>query len=458
MVCITKKRSMRHERHRRWLLPRVVCLIAYLTALSVPAAADWLSLCPSPSLSDPPPAGYLSHILGSQQQVILLRIDAEPAEEPGCQNKELSVTRGNLLWAGFANAAVGRARRIGLLGKIKQQGFKIEEILNIDGAIASDKALVTPSTKPTSLHRPAKVYDRAAWFWSPSIWLNMPHRILEAQGKFGLRRIYISLSFSEQRVDNAAQLRQFLTMAHSHGLQIWAVLGDPHAVLDDQRPYFLSLARAIESFNSRPGGVRLDGLQLDIEPYLLPGYQLNPGLWLAKQAETVAAVKLAAPSLPLDMVIPYWLAPDQQQGGELLASVEDDITSLTVMNYRTDPGQIYAFAEKFLTWGKLHKKPVSIALETMPMADQELRVYKQAKRGELWQIDFPGAKVLLLLKQAQDLSGAKAYKLSHSREIDGTKTSFFGSPEMLQSLVRDVENQFAEWPSFAGVALHGLDH
>lgn len=454
---------MHHERYRHGLsifspqLSQRLCWL--LLIVSSMANASWLEFCPYPSLPDPLPAGYLSHILDSTQTVRLLRISAEPPNDPSCQVRQLSISTDDLAWVGFASPSDSQARRLGLLGQQNQQTFKVTEIVDIDASTAT--AHVKEESLPPKLTGPKASpirHPRAAWFWSPTIWEQTPQRIFDAQTEYGLQRIYISLPFSEQRVSHANQLREFLQLAHQHGLQVWAVLGDPHAVLDDQRHYFLNLAKSIEAFNSEPDPNKLDGLQLDIEPYLLPGYQVNPGAWLKKQAETVAAVRQVTPSLPLDMVIPFWLNPEQKEGRELLTAVAAHLNSLTVMNYRTDLDQIHDLTEKFLAWGNTHNKPVFIALESLPMADQELRVYAQAAQGELWQIDFDSVKVLILLKQPRALSGEKAYRLSHTRNVVGGNTSFFQKPEALQDLISKIEYHFSDSPSFAGVALHGLDY
>ena len=319
--------------------------------------------------------------------------------------------------------------------------------------------MATPTGKPRPAGKARRFSPlRASWFWSPASWLDTPQRIFDSQTSLALKRIYITVPVSEGRVQHAEQLRQFLQIAHQRGLQVWAVLGDPHAVLEQERPHFLGLASAYQVFNAASAQQRLDGLQLDIEPYLLPGYQLNPAVWLQKQAKTVNAVHQTAPSLALDMVLPFWFEPLRSEGAALLADVEASIVSITVMNYRTDPEQIREFAEKFLGWGELRQKAVYIALESLAMTEEDLRVYRQAESGELWRFDFKAAPVLLLLQQqAQDLPGEKAYRFSYSRKIDGSGTSFFRQPNALMVLLPTLEKQFGAWSSFAGIALHGYE-
>lgn len=417
--------------------------------------ANWLELCTYSSIPALLPSGYLTHIIDSQQKVRLLRIMAEPSNDATCIARESTITINDLAWSGFMSFSDTQARRLGLLGQSHEQVFNVTEIVNIDASSANTPTLTPPNqAKPPGL---SEYHTRAAWFWSPDIWQQTPQRIFDAQAKFGLERIYISLSFVEQQVTHVKELELFLRTAHERSLQVWVVLGDPHAVLDDQRPYFLKLVKAIEELTFEGEKINIDGLQLDIEPYLLPGYHLNPEVWLKKQAETVVAVAKAAPSLMLDMVIPFWLNPDLKEGGELLSAVQANLSSLTVMNYRTDMDQIEHLADTFLVWGNRFKKTVYIALEFQPMPDQELRVYQSSNQGELWRVDFESFQVLILLKNPQSLNNEKGYRFSHLRQVSGSETSFFKNAEGLKELVIKIENRFSHSSSFAGVALHGLD-
>jgi hypothetical protein len=62
------------------------------------------------------------------------------------------------------------------------------------------------------------------------------------------------------------------------------------------------------------------------------------------------------------------------------------------------------------------------------------------------------------LKKPQPLNGEKAYRFSHMRQVSGGETSFYQNPDVLKSLVSEIENRFGSSSSFAGVALHGLDN
>lgn len=443
--------------HGKFISSRAsVCVFWLLLGASCQSNGAWLSICNDLPLSvlNSRGEGYLAHVFDAKEQVTLLRLTENHPENPACETRELPVDAEVIDWAGFAKPAIDKAKRIVLQGREQNGRFSVSETDFTDGVEAAQETHIDMA-KPLGKSRSGALL-RASWFWSPTAWLDVPQRIFDVQAKLGLKRIYITVPVVEGKVRQAEALRQFLQTAHQRGLQVWAVLGDPQAVLAQERTNFLALVESYQAFNTE-GEQRLDGLQLDIEPYLLPGFQLNSSVWLQKQAETVNTVHQLAPSLVLDIVLPFWFEPLRGDGAAMLAAVESSIASVTVMNYRTDPEQIREFAEKFLAWGERRHKAVYIALESLAMPEEERRVYAKAEHGELWRVDFKAAPVLLLLRQARDLPGARPYRFVYSRKVDGSNTSFFRQPEELTNLLPILENRFAAWGSFAGMALHGQE-
>lgn len=446
------------NRHKSVGMRIVISLFFVLLSVSCQTNSAWLSVCNDLPLStlNNRNVGYLSHVLNTEEKITLLKLEATRTESLGCETRELPVSADEVAWAGFVEPATIKSKQIALQGRELNGRFKVSEIISNDNSQSTSITLESrPRLAIRSPHSPSR---RASWFWSPAAWMVSPKQIFNAQRALALRRIYITVPVEKGQVQHAKQLRQFLQTAHEHGLQVWAVLGDPYAVLEKEKQHFLELVRAYQMFNAANIQHQLDGLQLDIEPYLLPGYQLNPAIWLQKQAKIVNAVHQIAPSIPLDMVLPFWFEPLHGDSAALLANVEASIISITVMNYRTNPEQIIEFAEKFLAWGDQRKKAVFIALESLAMPEEDRLVYRQAKSGELWHFEFKTAPILLLLKQqAQDLPEGKAYRFLYSRKIDGSGSSFFRRPSDLLKLLPSLEAQFGAWSSFAGIALHGQE-
>jgi|GEM_PF-1335617 len=446
------------NRHKSVGMRIVISLFFVLLSVSCQTNSAWLSMCNDLPLSalNNRGEGYLSHVLSVEEKVSILKLVTAQPDNLGCEAIELAVDAEQVVWGGFVDSATGKAKQIALQGRELNGRFTVSEIISND---TSEAAPIMPKNKPRlATGVPHSSSLRASWFWSPASWMVAPKQIFDAQNNLALTRIYITVPVSNRQVQNHQQLRQFLQAAHEHGLQVWVVIGDPYAVLDNGKEHFLELVEAYQGFNTANSQQQLDGLQLDIEPYLLPGYQLNPAIWLQKQAKIVNVIHQIAPKMSLDLVLPFWFEPAHGDSADLLANVEASIVSITVMNYRTNSEQIIEFAEKFLAWGELRKKAVFIALESLGLPEEDRRVYRQAESGELWHFSFKTAPVLLLLQQqTQDLPGGKAYRFLYSRKIDGSSTSFFRQPGELTRLLPSLESHFSAWSSFAGIALHGQE-
>jgi hypothetical protein len=233
-------------------------------------------------------------------------------------------------------------------------------------------------------------------------------------------------------------------------MQVWAVAGDPHMVLPEERTATVARMSAYAEYNARPADERLAGVQFDVEPYLLPGYALAERQWQARYVELVAALNKAGRGLPLEMVVPFWWADK----ASLLDGIRPHVSGLTVMDYRTRSDEIQRFAMPFLDWGTRHGKAIRIALEAGPVGEETVRQYLRAERGELWQSEIGGMTVLLLLKGPQANPDGLAYRATGSRLLDGSATSFHRNPAALLDMAPELERSFSAWPSFNGLALH----
>ena len=123
--------------------------------------------------------------------------------------------------------------------------------------------------------------------------------------------IYITVPTTPAgEVVDADELRQFLQEATGRELHIWAVDGDPRAVLPSERGSFEARARAYARFNAAAGdashAARLAGVQYHIEPYLVSGYHLDEDGWKEAYVATIAGFARAAAGLPIELAVPFW--------------------------------------------------------------------------------------------------------------------------------------------------------
>lgn len=304
----------------------------------------------------------------------------------------------------------------------------------------------------------AEAPDRSVWIWRPAEWLENPDALLGELLALGTRIAYISVPIEDGQVIHAEALADFIGAADALGLEIWAVEGDPHAVLPDGRASFVRRAAALAAFNERqPQARRLQGVQYDIEPYLLPDFALDTEAWLAAYVATIAALD-AELDVPLEVAVPFWWAPLQLEGQPFLNALAPHVQGLNVMNYRTDPLLLQHFAEPYLAWGAASNVPVRIALEAGPIQDEVRRHFTAADQsgepGTLWHLELAGEHVLVLLEGPAAVPDARGFQQTRQSTFTGDRLTFQDDRVRMDQVMGELELLWTAWPSFAGLALH----
>lgn len=302
----------------------------------------------------------------------------------------------------------------------------------------------------------ARMPPRSAWVWQPPAWLNESQSLLDWARRHGLDELFIAVPMKNGAILDPAALAAFVRQAGASGIAVWSVDGDPHMVLPSEQQSTVQRARAYAQYNARAEpSSRLRGVQFDIEPYLLPGYETAAAEWDRRYLELTRALRQATRPMQLEFVVPYWWAGK----AELLKALAPSADSLAVMDYRTDAQEIYRFAVPFLDWANRYGKRTRIALEAGPIAPETQRRYVRAARdapGELQLIRMEGLSVLVLLKDAAKLPDAQAYRLQGSTVLDGSATTFHAAPDKMLRMLPELERDFSAWREFAGMALHEL--
>lgn len=292
----------------------------------------------------------------------------------------------------------------------------------------------------------------STWIWRPAQWREDGDGLIAAARAHGLGRIFIGLDIRDGAVAEAGRLRSFLQSAHAAGLTVWAVEGDPAAITRAGRPPFLERTRAIAAFNR--GSPALDGIQYDIEPYLLAGWPLDRPAGVAAYLDTLERLKRAAAS-PVEAVLPFWWFDMPEMAGSLdrLAAAAD---RFTVMAYRTEPDGIAAAAEGALAWAGAHDRPMTVALEAGPLPDDRVQSFRPAAEGELWRVVVDGRRVLVLLDRPRVIPAGEAYRRQGDHRLSAGRLSFLGDAAALAAVIDRIRPVLSAWPAFAGIAVHGL--
>jgi hypothetical protein len=302
---------------------------------------------------------------------------------------------------------------------------------------------------------------RATWVWKSKEWQQTPDVVLKRTRRSGVKTLFITVPLAHGAVLKPERLQAFVQLAGAEGLSVWAVDGDPAMVLPGEHSAAATRARAYAVFNRQaPLMARLQGVQFDVEPYLLKGHGWSDaemdGHYLALVRSLHQSLQdHVGPQqavLALDMVVPFWWSGRST----LLANLAPLLSGLVVMDYRTNPENIYRFAVPFLDWGETHGKNVKIALEAGPISPENRQRYEQADTGVLWPVQLGGRHFLLMLQRPLPNPRGASFRLASSYVLDGSATTFHDDIPGLLKQLPALEKMFSAWPHFTGMALHEL--
>jgi len=295
---------------------------------------------------------------------------------------------------------------------------------------------------------------RSTWIWQQAEWRERGQALIDWAVREKIGELFITVPLQEGRVAEPVALAAFVKAAGARGILVTAVDGDPHMVLPAEQAPTAARARAYAAYNAQAEpAARLRGMQFDVEPYLLPAHVLPPAERDRRYLELAARLREAAGPMRLEFVVPFWWDGKP----ELLRELAGSADALSVMDYRTDPQQIYRFAVPFLDWAETHGKQVRIALEAGPIGAETQRRYRRASKGsagDMLLFELEGQQVLVLLRQPAAHAKAQAFTLAGSRTIDGSATTFHADKAALTRLLPKLEATFGAWKGFGGIALH----
>jgi hypothetical protein len=400
---------------------------------------------------------------GARRQLVVVD---KPASVATCATTEIGAA--DVRWAGLvpADRLDGQLRFMALQGRFSAESVVVSEIIDTTAtmpvtltprAAATNPSADTPSFEPA----PAREHTRSAWLWSPALWQDSAELIWRLQEQRQLNAVYVTVPVdADGALENASALTAFIQQATAHDLQVWAVIGDRQDVLAVSRAALQKRLQGYRNYNdTAAANARLAGVQLDIEPYLLPGFALAQDIWRERYLDVLAfARSQLGDALALDLVVPGWWGSHPDWSEEFLNRLDTRGLSLTVMNYQTAPARLLEIAEPFLTWGQRVGVPVRMALETGRLSDETRHYYSPTNEaGELWLIDVAGTPVLLLLAAPVAGLPGTSFTFADEAAVPAATYTFAGDLPRLDAVLAEVVAAWGPAPAFAGIALHGLE-
>ena len=241
-------------------------------------------------------------------------------------------------------------------------------------------------TRQQEYNRPRAAADptvpRAMWLWKldPVANLQVRDDLFAFCDQTAVTHIFLFLGESPVTQATAAyhaQLAEFLEAAHRHGLTIDALTGNPLWALQANHQVVLDWIQGFLTYNAaRPPAQRIDGVHLDVEPYLLAQWEsekesLKPQyVGLLKQCRALIQ-QARQPAFQLGIAIPLFYDREQDFERQVLAQV--DYAGL--MDYYDAAVDLIEKATPHIALADQVGKPIIIGVET-----QDLVQMGQGKR------------------------------------------------------------------------------
>lgn len=318
-----------------------------------------------------------------------------------------------------------------------------------DATMTLEQVEVAVESRPRTQRMQAGI-----WIWNVREVLDDPELPLRMCRRVGCSRVLVQMPALSDESRLWAAYVQFFTRAQEAGIVAIALDGYPEAI-QDPRPLVDKIRHLLHLMEPQT----LAGVQLDIEPYLLPGFladESGPRRFL----EAIELMREAVGGRTrLSMVIPFWLTSTTANGRPLAFAVMDRVDEVAVMSYRTDLAEVQRIADDTLRYGDAIGIPVWLALETTRLPVERRVVLTRDSRLELADAILDRTHGLVLLSPFPSRvpdDAQEGFRIHHRYAVRPEGLTFAG--RSLAEVRTAVGNllKTVPHPSFAGVLLHDL--
>lgn len=292
------------------------------------------------------------------------------------------------------------------------------------------------------------------WLWRYREALTKGREVLDACKRHRCNRLLVQMPSLADTQEVWEDYARFFSLAREQGIEAWALDGEPQAVHDS-----LPIVKKVGKLKKTFLGQDRFGLQLDIEPYILPGFLGDEPSYL-RYLGAIDAIRRALPEgARLSVVMPFWFVSQIIRGRPLAFEVMDRADEVAIMSYRTDLDELAAIAEDTLHYGDLIGTPVWLSLETTALPVERHVILKHEQRREFADAYLDRANQRLVFERPPAGRYPKEdwFRIHHRVTVRPERLSFAGARRT--NLRRAVKALFERLrhPSLAGVMIHDLD-
>lgn len=294
------------------------------------------------------------------------------------------------------------------------------------------------------------------WVWSYRAAVTDPAPVFATCKRQGCTRLLIQMPSLSDDAALWQAYAEFFSKAQEAGIEAVALDGYPAAIYEPQK-----LVETVQRLLRLVEPRALAGVQFDIEPYLLPGFQDDES-GSRRYLNTIDVLHEAIGGRTrLSMVIPFWLTSLTLAGRPLAYAVMDRVDEIAVMSYRTNLDELLAISDDTLRYGDLIGTSVWLAVETTALPVERRVILKRDPRPELADavLDHDRQQLRLAPMAAGPDEGHRRewFRVHHRVTVRPERITFAGRS---RSEVSSAVNRLLEsvpHRSFAGILIHDLD-
>lgn len=280
------------------------------------------------------------------------------------------------------------------------------------------------------------VIENGIIIWNYNKIKGREREVLKQLKSMNIKRIYIQIG------DSLLDWVNLLKIANEMNIIVFAIDGSPEYIRDQRA--LLENAKRLVEFNQKHS-YRIEGLLIDIEPYILKDFSINKNDILKMYVQLLRDLKMITENkILLNTVIPFWYDELFCEDTPLLNHIFRLSDEITVMSYRTDLEEIEKISEEELCLGLYFKKPVYLAIEINKLPSEKHLVYlkntifdKLIKRDNKYYLPFDRIK---------DLA-------SSSYEVRADKLSFYNNKDRIFYIL----NRSIPQKAFSGWTVHSYE-
>ncbi|MBD2862350.1 hypothetical protein [Paenibacillus oceani] len=258
---------------------------------------------------------------------------------------------------------------------------------------------------------------KATWLWDTSL-INTAtgrNQIIKFAKNQQISRIYLQVNPDVTK--NA--YRYMIKTAAGNGIEVYALDGAPNWALPENRGQITSLIGWVKTYNATVTmNERFAGIQLDIEPYLLPEWSTDQtGVaqkWLDALRYFHDETK-KAPALSTSAALPFWLDSVSLSSGVILGeALIAKLDEVALMSYRNQGDAVVNLVTEELAWGDKYGKKVWLSLETNAIPETPYITFYDKGKIEM---DLQMSRIDELVKAHQSYAGIAVHDYTGWRDL-----------------------------------------